>query len=79
MEHPDQKSYWFFRRTTMFISMAIICVFTLIFIGLGIQWPETVTTLGPIIPWFYGAFSLPIIGYYSNTAIEEAGKRLINK
>ena len=68
---PDLALHWRVRRRTMIASLVIIVLSTIGFAYLALINPKAIESMGVLIGWFYGTISLPLIGYYSNTAVEE--------
>lgn len=71
VENPDPSKHWKIRRRTMFVSLALIVVFSIVFIVIGIKNPAALTAMTPLLAWVYGSLSLPVLGYYSNTAVSD--------
>jgi hypothetical protein len=63
------------RRRTMFVSLAILVVFTFGFGYIGLVNAEALTSMGVLIGWVYGTFSVPVVGYFGNTITEDFAKR----
>lgn len=68
------KDYWFFRRRTMFVCIALMIIVAAI---LGcVAWfnPKAVESMSVVIGWLYSGLSIPIFGYYGNCAVQEFAK-----
>ncbi|WGH49680.1 hypothetical protein [Alishewanella phage vB_AspM_Slickus01] len=68
---PDLALHWRIRRRTMFACIVLLCLSTIGFGYIGVFNSDALSAMGVLIGWFYGSISLPIIGYFSNTAVEE--------
>ena len=68
---PDLALHWRIRRRTMIVCIVLLCLFTIGFGYIGMVNPDALSAMGVLIGWFFGTISLPIIGYFSNTAVEE--------
>ena len=73
-EHPNPEYWWKIRRRTMYVAIVLICIFTFAFVIVGLQKPPALESMGVLIGWVYGVLSLPVVGYYGNTAVEEYAK-----
>lgn len=76
--HPDPKQYFKIRRETMLRAININIALALLFLGVNIYFHEELagsSWLPTVIGWTFFTNSLPIIGYFSNTAIDEFAKR----
>lgn len=81
MAHPDPKLFFKVRRETMLrairINIYLVLLFFALIVGadtLGYDLSKT-DWIGTLIGWSFFTNSLPIIGYFSNTAIDEFAKR----
>lgn len=74
VENPDPSKHWKIRRRTMFVSLALIVVFSIVFIIIGIKNPTALTAMTPLLAWVFGSLSLPVLAYFSNTALEDFAK-----
>lgn len=74
--HPDPERWWTNRRKAMFFSQKWGVVQTLLWAILAYFNPEAVTASYMVIAGSYGLTALPIIGYYSNTAVQEYARGL---
>jgi hypothetical protein len=68
---PDLALHWRVRRRTMIACLVLLVFSTIGFATIAIYIPEALQSMGVLIGWYYGTLSLPIIGYFSNTAVEE--------
>lgn len=79
-EHPDLERWWKNRRKGMYIGIAWAKWQTFLWVALAIldifKNPEhpVIANMGVVIAWSYGVCIILIVGYYSNTAVEEAVK-----
>lgn len=69
--HPDPKLYFKFRRQTMVNTQRYMVLMTVVLVTAELFKPGVVSGLTAVITAFYTAFSVPTMGYYSNTAITE--------
>lgn len=86
--HPDPSRWWMFRRKGMFIGVKWGIVQTFLWASLAI-WdalktpPDSIPIMAnmtAVVGWSYGVCVVLIVGYYSNTAVDEAVKhKLGNK
>lgn len=74
MEHPDPAKHWKIRRYTMFVCIFLSVVFTIGFALIGWLNPTALESMTAVIGWFYSLLSVGVIGYFSNTALEEYAK-----
>lgn len=74
MEHPDPAKHWKIRRYTMFFCIFLAIIFTIGFAIIGLTNPEALAAMTAVIGWFYSLLSVAVLGYYSNTAVEEWSK-----
>lgn len=81
-EVPSFNVWWKHRRRMAYLSVAWMIFQTIMFCGLELVAPGTVTNLGPIIGWSYGAPSTIILGYFVNTTVEDfavnKGPKVVN-
>lgn len=79
-DHPDPERWWTHRRKGMYIGICWAKWQTLLWVALAVLGmlnnPEdpVIDKMGTVIAWSYGISALLIIGYYSNTAVDEAVK-----
>lgn len=83
--HPDPERWWTHRRKGMYIGISWAKWQTLLWVSLAVVDiffnPEdpVIGKMGTVIAWSYGISALLIIGYYSNTAVDEAVKHKIGR
>lgn len=81
--HPDAERWWTHRRKGMYIGISWAKWQTLLWVALAIfdilnnPTDPVIGKMGVVIAWSYGISALLIIGYYSNTAVDEAVRRKI--
>jgi len=68
---PDLVTHWRVRRYTMFACLVLGVLFAIFFSILEILRPNTIAAITSVIGWLYSMLSVAVIGYYSNTAVEE--------
>lgn len=84
-DHPDPERWWTHRRKGMYIGISWAKWQTLLWVALAVvdvfynSGDSVIGEMGVVIAWSYGICALLIIGYYSNTAVEEAVKNLPNR
>lgn len=74
VQNPNPEKHWRIRRYTMFASIFLIVVLTIGFAVIGLHNPAALTAMSAVVGWVYGALSIPLLGYYGNTAVEEYAK-----
>lgn len=82
--HPDPAKHWRWRRYGMLVGIYWSIIQTLMWAGLAFySWkygaadtPNLISSLSVVIAWSYGVCMVLIIGYYSNTAVDEFAKRI---
>ena len=72
--NPNPAKHWAVRRRTMYAAIVLMVLFSIAFMAIGVHNPEALKSMGVLIGWIYGSLAFPIIGYYSNTGIEEFAK-----
>lgn len=72
--HPNPSKWWDNRRRGMYIGIFWAIFQTPCWAALGYYKPETMEVMGAVIGWSYSISGVLILGYYCNTAIEEAVK-----
>lgn len=78
-QHPDPNRWWTYRRKGMFIGIKWAIIQTLAWIALGVYDKDIVSALTAVIGWSYGISALLIVGYYSNTAVEEYARNGLSR
>lgn len=74
-EHPDPDRWWRHRRERCDTAMKAAGVETVLLGFLAYFSPEAVSAMTTVVVASYTLWSWPVIGYYSNTAVEEWAKR----
>jgi hypothetical protein len=83
--HPDPERWWTNRRKGMYIGISWAKWQTFLWVALGLMdifyntQDPIIGKMGTVIAWSYGISALLIIGYYSNTAVEEAVKHKLGR
>lgn len=62
--------HWKQRRLMSYISIAWAVIQTFLWVGLAVIFPGLLSDLGAVIGWSYSLASVPIMGYFANTAID---------
>jgi len=76
--HPNPNIWWKNRRRMAYIAIVWVILQTFLWAILAAFIPAAIGSLGVVIGWSYGVPATIIVGYYSNTAVEEAVKHKRN-
>jgi hypothetical protein len=74
-EHPDPERWWQHRRRLAYRALWLAVAETLLLGLVALLNPEAVAALSAAIYSSYTLWSVPIVGYYGNTAVEEWARR----
>jgi hypothetical protein len=75
-KHPNPERWWRVRRGGFYFGRNWAVVQTFIWIALGLYDVTVMEKASTIAGWSYGVCIILIIGYYSNTALEEFSKKI---
>src|SRR5690554_4109277 len=68
--HPNPSVWWKHRRRMAYVSVIWSILQTIMWIGIELIAPGTVSSLSAVIGWSYGSVSTIILGYFGNTAVD---------
>ena len=74
-ENPDATRHWIVKKKTMYISVAILVVSTIGFAAIGFVNPAALESMGALIGWYYSIMSVPVVGFFGNSAVEALKKK----
>lgn len=75
-QHPNPSRWWKHRRRLAYMAFGWLVSQTFLFGSIAVYSPAAVASLGAVIGWSYGTTTIVLIGYYSNTAIEEVRRKI---
>ena len=69
--HPNPVKWYQVRRQTMFRTLISMFLMMTVILVMEYTNPGFVTeAMGELIKWYFLIFSLPTVGFYSNTAVD---------